>query len=213
MIGVDLQKNYTQNPEAHLRKKWSCATSSSATLPTVESVTPAPSTTPVMVKTLHDYFIPIVASMPVGLAVNTRNGNFELRTGLIMMVQTNQFSGLPSEDANTHLQHFLELCDTIIIKDVAPESIRLRLFPFPSWGRRSVVLQGNGSCQDVGQMFHDVPRQVLPHGQNQCSKGINLQLLTECHRIHSRGVGKVAGLHPSMTAPRDRKLVSASIFL
>ena len=29
-----------------------------------------------------------------------------------------------------HLQHFLELCDTIIIKDVALESIRLRLFPF-----------------------------------------------------------------------------------
>ena len=37
---------------------------------------------------------------------------------------------MPSEDANAHLQHFPELCDTIIIKDVAPESIRLRLFPF-----------------------------------------------------------------------------------
>jgi hypothetical protein len=29
-----------------------------------------------------------------------------------------------------HLQQFLELCDTIVIKDVAPTSIRLRLFPF-----------------------------------------------------------------------------------
>jgi len=28
------------------------------------------------------------------------------------------------------LQHFLELCDTIVIKDVAPASIRLCLFPF-----------------------------------------------------------------------------------
>jgi hypothetical protein len=37
---------------------------------------------------------------------------------------------LPSEDANVHLQHFLELCDTIVIKDVAPESIRLRVFSF-----------------------------------------------------------------------------------
>jgi len=36
----------------------------------------------------------------------------------------------PSEDANAHLQNFLELCDTIVIKDVAQNSIRLSLFPF-----------------------------------------------------------------------------------
>jgi hypothetical protein len=36
------------------------------------------------------------------------------------MVQANKFYGLPSEDASAHLQHFLELCDTIVIKDVAP---------------------------------------------------------------------------------------------
>ena len=47
-----------------------------------------------------------------------------------MMVQANQFCGLPSEDASAHLQHFLELCDNIIIKDVTPVRIRLRLFPF-----------------------------------------------------------------------------------
>ena len=63
------------------------------------------------------------------------NENFRLRTGLIMIVQANPFCGLPSEDANAHLQHFLELCDTIVIKDIAPESIRLRLFPFSLLGR------------------------------------------------------------------------------
>ena len=46
------------------------------------------------------------------------------------MVQASPFCGLPNEDANSHLQHFLELCDTIVIKDVAPDAIRLRLFPF-----------------------------------------------------------------------------------
>ena len=33
------------------------------------------------------------------------------------------------------MQHFLELCDTIVIKDIAPASIRLRLFPFSLAGR------------------------------------------------------------------------------
>jgi len=73
--------------------------------------------------------------MPVGPAVNIGNGNFELRTGLLMMVQANQFCGLPSEDANAHLQNFLELCETIIIKDVAPESVKLCLFPFSLSGK------------------------------------------------------------------------------
>jgi hypothetical protein len=61
--------------------------------------------------------------------------NFELRTGLIMMVQASPFCGLPTVDANTHLQHFLELCDTIIIKDVASEIIHLRLFSFSLVGK------------------------------------------------------------------------------
>jgi hypothetical protein len=40
-----------------------------------------------MAKTLHDYSIPIVANVLVGPAVNTGNGDFELHTGLITMVQ------------------------------------------------------------------------------------------------------------------------------
>jgi len=88
-----------------------------------------------MAKTLRDYSSPVVANVPVGPAVNVGNGNFEIRTGLISMVQASQFCGLPSEDANAHLQHFLELCDTIVIKDIAQDSIRLRLFPFSLMGK------------------------------------------------------------------------------
>ena len=134
MTGYKLPKNYIENLEALLRKKRS-HTTSSATPSTVELVTPAPSATPIMAKTLHDYSTPVVANVPIGPAVNIGDGNFELRTGLIMMVQANQFHGMPSKGANAHLQHFLELCDTIIIKDIAPDSIRLRLFPFSLLGR------------------------------------------------------------------------------
>jgi hypothetical protein len=51
------------------------------------------------------------------------------------MVQANPFCGLSIEDTNAHLAHFLELCDIIIIRDVTPEVIRLRLFPFSLVGK------------------------------------------------------------------------------
>ncbi|XP_066392329.1 uncharacterized protein [Miscanthus floridulus] len=86
-------------------------------------------------KSLHKYSIPTVDNMPIGPAVNTGNGNIELRPRLITMVQANPFYGLPSEDANAHLQHFLELCNTIVIKDVALDFIKLCLFPFSLVGK------------------------------------------------------------------------------
>jgi len=66
-------------------------------------------------KTLREYFVPNVANMPVGPAINMGDVNFEQKTGLITMVQANPFYGLPSEDANAHLQHFLELRNTIVM--------------------------------------------------------------------------------------------------
>ena len=135
MSGFDLLNNYTDNPKALLRKSRSLTASSSATPSVVEPVTLVPSATIAMAKTLHDYSTPAIANVPVGPAVNTGNGNFELRTGLITMVQANQFYSLPSEDASAHLQHFLELCDTIVSKDVAPANIRLCLFPFSLAGK------------------------------------------------------------------------------
>ena len=135
MTGYNLPENYTNNPEALLRKNMSCTTSSFATPPAVELVTIIPSSITSMAKTLCDYSTPAVANVPVGPGVNTGATSFELRIGLITMVQANQFYGLPSEDATAHLQHFLELCGAIVIKDVAPASIRLCLFPFSLAGR------------------------------------------------------------------------------
>jgi len=86
-------------------------------------------------KSLHEYSIPVVANVPIGPTINMGNRNFERMPKLIMMVQANPFYGLPCEDTNAHLQHFLELCNTIVIKDVAPDIIRLRLFPFSLKGK------------------------------------------------------------------------------
>ena len=86
MGGFDLPNNYTDNPEALLRKNRSRTTSSSATPPTSELVNPAPPATTVMSKSLHNYTTIAVANEPVGPTVNTGTGNFELCTGLITMV-------------------------------------------------------------------------------------------------------------------------------
>jgi len=135
MSGFNLPANFNSNLEALLGKKRTRVVSSSATPPTVEPITPAPFISTTMARSLRDYSTPAVANVPIGPAVNTGNGNFELRTSILTMVQANQFYGLPSEDANAHLQNFHELCETIVIKDVAPGSVKLCLFPFSLSGK------------------------------------------------------------------------------
>ena len=75
MTSYNLSENYTDNPEALLRKNRSHIASSSATPPIVELVTPAPSTTTAMAKTLHDYSTPAIANVPIGPAINTGTRN------------------------------------------------------------------------------------------------------------------------------------------
>ena len=87
MSGFDLPNNYVDNPKALLRKNRSFTASSFATPPTNKPVTPVSSTTTAMAqKSLRVFSVPIIANMPVRPIVNMGDKNFELRTGLIMMV-------------------------------------------------------------------------------------------------------------------------------
>ena len=53
----------------------------------------------------------------------------EINTALNLVME-DLFSGLPSEDAATHLNSFVDLCDMQKKKDVDNDIVKLKLFPF-----------------------------------------------------------------------------------
>ena len=82
-------------------------------------------------KTLRDYATPTVMETASGIRKPTvAANNFELKPAIIQMIQAIQFSGLLTEDPNTHIVSFLEICDTFKQNGVTDDAIRLRLFPF-----------------------------------------------------------------------------------
>ena len=86
-------------------------------------------------KTLRDFSVSSAANVATGPNADVGDVNFKLKSSLIKMVQASPFCGKPNEDANAHLQNFLELCDTIVIRGVAADVIKLRLFPFSLLGK------------------------------------------------------------------------------
>ena len=54
----------------------------------------------------------------------------EINAALLNLVMKDLFSGLPSEDAATHLNSFVDLCDMQKKKDVDNDIVKLKLFLF-----------------------------------------------------------------------------------
>jgi hypothetical protein len=77
-------------------------------------------------KTLREFTALCIANIHTGPTLNTNNVEFELKPVLINMVQATPFNGKVPEDASVHLQNFLEVGSTIVIKNVAQDIILLR---------------------------------------------------------------------------------------
>ena len=54
----------------------------------------------------------------------------DINAALLNLVMKEQFSGSPNEDAASHLNTIIELCDMQKKKDVDNDIVKLKLFPF-----------------------------------------------------------------------------------
>ena len=100
-------------------------------------------------KSIHDFLAPSAANVATGPNVINGDANFELKLALIMMVQASPFYGKAHEDANAHLQYFLEICSAFTIKRVSQEAICLCLFPFCLLGKAKQWFYSNRNAVDT----------------------------------------------------------------
>ena len=88
MTGFDLPQNFHSNPESLLRRVRPRIVPPQISLSAAEPVIASSSAPRAMTqKTLRDYSAPSASQVPTGPEVNTEGENFEIKTGLITMVQ------------------------------------------------------------------------------------------------------------------------------
>jgi hypothetical protein len=86
-------------------------------------------------KSINDFSASSSANITTGLEMNIGDGSFELKPALTNMVQQTPFCYKASEDANAHIQHFLEIYRTFTIRGVTQDVVHLCLFPFSLLGK------------------------------------------------------------------------------
>ncbi|CAM8940457.1 unnamed protein product [Rhodiola kirilowii] len=116
-------------------------------------------------RTLGDYTVPRVSGFQSAIAPpGITNNTWEIKTGLIQMVQNNQFSGRMNEDPHQHLKRFVQMCNTVKTNGVPPESYYLRLFPFSLSDKASRWLDSHaeGTFTTWGKLAEAFLQQYFP---------------------------------------------------
>ncbi|GJV08319.1 hypothetical protein Tco_1345975 [Tanacetum coccineum] len=71
------------------------------------------------------------------------NANFELKHGLINLVQNKQFFGHDREGLHAHIRYFNKITSTMRFPDIPSTSIKLKLFPFSLEATNGNIYQDN----------------------------------------------------------------------
>nr|GEV43921.1 reverse transcriptase domain-containing protein [Tanacetum cinerariifolium] len=64
------------------------------------------------------------------VVLNILAKNFEIRTGLISLIQANQFHGFESNNPHDHIKSFNRIISTLKFRDVSNDAIELMFFPY-----------------------------------------------------------------------------------
>ncbi|XP_056688094.1 uncharacterized protein [Spinacia oleracea] len=120
-------------------------------------------------KSLWEYGIPdttneILSSIfrPVVTA-----SHFELKPEFIQFISNDSFSGSPNDCLVSHIDSFLEKCDTMKINNVSDDAIRLRIFPFCLRDKAKEWLRDKAddeSLYESWRRFKRLQRQCPHHG-------------------------------------------------
>jgi hypothetical protein len=126
MTGFDLLANYHSDPESLIRTSCSRLSSPGSSGFHVREIadkfqgSPLPHELALMAaqSCINNFSAASSANVRTGPKMNIGDGSFELKPALINMVQQRPFYSKTLEDANAHLQHFLEIYSTFTIQGV-----------------------------------------------------------------------------------------------
>ena len=134
-----MQDQFRSSISLHLKSgNWAnCETQSCPTLEGTfeDQGLTIPASSPMAQKTLRQFSAPSNSHIPTGLNNYQGTNGFEIKTGLVNMVQASPFCGKASEDANAHLQDFMEVSSIINPRGTTMDNIHFRLFPFSLLGK------------------------------------------------------------------------------
>jgi hypothetical protein len=86
-------------------------------------------------KCINDFSTLSNANIKTVPETNVGDDHFEIKPGLINMVQQSPFYNKTLEDVNAHLQYFLEMCNAFTIQGVYQDAVCLHLFSFSLLGK------------------------------------------------------------------------------
>nr|GEU44825.1 hypothetical protein [Tanacetum cinerariifolium] len=66
--------------------------------------------------------------------------NFKIKTGLLSLIQANQFHGFESNNPHDHIRSFNRITSTLKFRDVSNDAIKLMLFPYSLEGAAKIKL-------------------------------------------------------------------------
>nr|GEV18226.1 DNA-directed DNA polymerase [Tanacetum cinerariifolium] len=98
--------------------------------------------------------------------------NFKIRTGLLSLIQANQFHGFESNNPHDHIKSFNRITSTIKFRYVSNDAIKLMLFPYLLEGAAKIWYQKEppqsvltwGGSREAWERFKEMLRQCLHHG-------------------------------------------------